>query len=100
MNSKLSVIIAAVMVFAGVTTEGFAGAADSNTEPQVVAEAEIDDISEPVEEVVVEGPKGIAGPEGKRLIFPIPAVGTHGTTPKRCVIAPLRSRQAVRRRTS
>lgn len=52
MNSKLSVIIAAVMVFAGVTTEGFTGAADSNTEPQVVAEAEIDDISEPVEEVV------------------------------------------------
>lgn len=52
MNSKLSVVIAAVMVFAGVTTEGFTGAADSNTEPQVVAEAEIDDISEPVEEVV------------------------------------------------
>ena len=52
MNSKLSVVIAAVMVFAGVTTEGFAGAADSSTEPQVVAEAEIDDISEPVEEVV------------------------------------------------
>lgn len=52
MNSKLSVIIAAVMVFAGVTTEGFTGAADSNTKPQVVAEAEIDDISEPVEEVV------------------------------------------------
>lgn len=52
MNSKLSVIIAAVMVFAGVTTEGFTGAADSNTEPQVVAEAEIDDISESVEEVV------------------------------------------------
>ena len=53
-----------------------------------------------LEEVVVEGPEGIAGPEGKRLIFPIPAVGTHGTSPKRCVIAPLRSRQAVRRRTS
>lgn len=52
MNSKLSVVIAAVMVFAGVTTEGFTGAADSNTAPQVVAEAEIDDISEPVEEVV------------------------------------------------
>lgn len=52
MNSKLSVVIAAVMVFAGVTTEGFTGAADSSTKPQVVAEAEIDDISEPVEEVV------------------------------------------------
>lgn len=52
MNSKLSVVIAAVMVFAGVTTEGFTGAVDSNTAPQVVAEAEIDDISEPVEEVV------------------------------------------------
>ncbi len=52
MNSKLSAVIAAVMVFAGVTTEGFTEAADNNTEPQVVAEAEIDDISEPVEEVV------------------------------------------------